>query len=166
MAVETRVVRVSNPGVCGPTWTGAGTIICVYDEPRLDSTTQQRNQDTNTDSATYLWWRKLDDSAVILEADGDYFLTGDSDVGLCPVPLYYTYLMSARQGSFPDACAETDTSIPFYSPDATFVLGTRLYTNTTLTTELASGFNQVDAVTGQVIGYTPVIGIDSFLTCP
>lgn len=87
----------------------------------------------------------------------------------CPLPeppTYYTYLMSARQGSFPDACAETDTSIPFYSPDATFVLGTRLYTDTALTTELASGYNQVDAVAGQVIGYTPVTGIDSFFTCP
>lgn len=166
MAVETRVIRVLNPGACGPTWTWAGADACVYDVPRLDSTTKRKQHDTNADSATYLWWRKLDDSAVVLEADGDYFLTGSSDAVLCPVPLYYTYLMSIRLGSFPSACAETDTSVPFYSPDATFVLGTRLYTDTALTTELASGFNQVDAVAGQVIGYTPGTGIDSFLTCP
>jgi hypothetical protein len=83
-----------------------------------------------------------------------------------PPPVYYTYLMSARQGSLPAACSETDTSIPFYSDSATFVLGTRLYTDTLLTVELVSGFNQVDAVSGQVIGYTPITGIDSFLSCP
>src|SRR6476620_4649728 len=63
----------------------AGTIVCVPDRPPFSSATQQRKRDINIHSETYNQWLKADDSYVVLEADGDYFLTGDNDEALCPL---------------------------------------------------------------------------------
>lgn len=61
----------------------AGAIICTDDFPRIISNTRQRMKDLNQNSATYLLWRKTNDTYVTLETDGDYFDTGKTDVVMC-----------------------------------------------------------------------------------
>lgn len=68
------------------TWAFAGFAACVQDAPRSLATTQKRMIGTNPNVVdTYNKWRKLDNTAVDLEADGDYFPTGESDADLCPI---------------------------------------------------------------------------------
>lgn len=88
----------------------------------------------------------------------------------CPLPeppAYYTYPASSRYADKPAACASEDVQ-NWYSSSATLLPGVRIFEDTALTIEATSGFYKLTPpVDGtDVLGYTPVMGIDSFLNCP
>lgn len=60
------------------------TVICVQAAPRTNSNTHAKVRDENTLSLTYGQYKKLDDSWVVGENNGDYFPYGE-DVSLCPL---------------------------------------------------------------------------------
>lgn len=83
----------------GPTPTFAGGEQCVENEPRTHSLTKRRKQDTNPLSPTYLQWLKADNTYSVNSADGVYFATGSSNLGLCPLPVPAATLIVSKGSS-------------------------------------------------------------------
>lgn len=124
---------------------------CKYTAPRTNPMQEAQKWDINPQSDTYHQ----------PEPGGAYYDIGDN-VGECPV--VYVHALYERYGNKPDSCALSGTPTNFYSSTSALILGIRLYNDAALTSELTSGFYKRQGYNG-VIGYTPVMGVDSFLDC-